>query len=115
MAVVLRRLGKPRRVVYAIVVKKYALNLMAFGQGRHHELPAQPGDDPSLPKYIEFLKAQVRELCTNYGEIHGFWWDMNVDKHVDRSINALIRQLQPKAVINDRGYDEGDFGTPERD
>ncbi len=84
-------------------------------QGRHHELPPQPGDDPSLPKYLEFLKAQVRELCTNYGEIHGFWWDMNVERHIDRSINALIRQLQPKAVINDRGFDEGDFGTPERD
>jgi len=84
-------------------------------QGRHHELPPQPGDEPSLPKYLEFLKAQVRELCTNYGEIHGFWWDMNVDHHVDRSINALIRQLQPKAVINDRGFDAGDFGTPERD
>jgi len=84
-------------------------------QGRHHELPPQAGDDPSLPKYLEFLKAQVRELCTNYGELHGFWWDMNVDKHIDRSIDDLIRQLQPKAVINDRGFDEGDFGTPERD
>jgi alpha-L-fucosidase len=84
-------------------------------QGRHHELPPQPGDDPSLPKYLEFLKAQVRELCTNYGELHGFWWDMNVDQHVDPSINAMIRRLQPKAVINDRGFDEGDYGTPERD
>ena len=84
-------------------------------QGRHHELPAQPGDQPNLPKYTEFVKAQIRELCTNYGEIHGIWWDMNVDKLIDRSISALIRQLQPNAVINDRGYDEGDFGTPERD
>jgi alpha-L-fucosidase len=84
-------------------------------QGRHHELPPQAGDDPSLPKYLEFLKAQVRELSTHYGELHGFWWDMNVDKHVDRSINSLIRHLQPKAVIYDRGFDEGDFGTPERD
>ena len=84
-------------------------------QGRHHELPPQAGDDPSLPKYLDFLKAQVRELCTNYSEIHGFWWDMNVDQHIDHSINNLIRQLQPKAVINDRGFDEGDFGTPERD
>lgn len=84
-------------------------------QGRHHELPPQPGDQPDLLKYLEFLKAQVRELCTNYGELHGFWWDMNVDKHVDRSINQMIRQLQPKAVINNRGFDDGDFGTPERD
>lgn len=84
-------------------------------QGRHHELPPQPQDQPDLMKYLEFLKAQARELCTNYGEIHGFWWDMNVDKHVDPSINDMIRKLQPKAIINNRGFDEGDFGTPERD
>jgi alpha-L-fucosidase len=40
---------------------------------------------------------------------------MNVDEHVDPSINNMIRELQPAAVINNRGYDEGDFGTPERD
>jgi alpha-L-fucosidase len=84
-------------------------------QGRHHELPPQPGDRPDYPKFLEFLKAQVRELCTGYGEIHGFWWDMNVERTVDRSINAMIRKLQPKAVINNRGFDEGDFGTPERE
>lgn len=84
-------------------------------EGRHHELPPQPGDRPNWENYLEFLQGQVRELSTNYGEIHGFWWDMNVPKHVDRSINDMIRRLQPKAVINDRGFDEGDFGTPERD
>lgn len=84
-------------------------------EGRHHELPPQPGDQPDWLKYLEFLRGQVRELCTNYGEIHGLWWDMNVPKHVDRSISQMIRSLQPKAVINNRGFDEGDFGTPERD
>jgi alpha-L-fucosidase len=84
-------------------------------EGRHHELPPQPNDQPDWYKYLEFLKAQVRELCTNYGEIHGFWWDMNVPEHKDSSINAMIRTLQPNAVINNRGFDEGDFGTPERD
>jgi alpha-L-fucosidase len=85
-------------------------------QGRHHELAApEQGDRPDWGLYMEFLKAQVRELCTNYGDIHGFWWDMNVPKHKDPSINAMIRKLQPKAVINNRGFDDGDFGTPERD
>ncbi|MCK5839498.1 MAG: alpha-L-fucosidase, partial [Bacteroidales bacterium] len=85
-------------------------------KGRHHELPGpENGDKPAWDKYMEFLKAQVRELCTDYGEIHGFWWDMNVPKHKDTSINEMIRKLQPKAVINNRGFDEGDFGTPERD
>jgi len=84
-------------------------------QGRPHELDAQPGDDPDLQKYLVFLKGQVRELCTKYVELGAFWWDMNVDEHVDPSINDMIRELQPDAVINNRGYDEGDFGTPERD
>ena len=84
-------------------------------QGRHHELPPQPKDSPDWDKYMEFLKEQVRALCTNYGEIHGFWWDMNVPVYKDPSVNAMIRKLQPKAVINNRGFDEGDFGTPERD
>ena len=84
-------------------------------EGRHHELPGpEPGDEPSWPKYMEFLREQVRELCTNYGQIHGIWWDMNVPKHVDPSIHAMIRELQPQAVINDRGFGEGDYGTPER-
>ncbi len=84
-------------------------------QGRHHELPPQPQDSPDWEKYMLFLKEQVRELCTNYGEIHGFWWDMNVPVYKDPSVNNMIRKLQPKAVINNRGFDEGDFGTPERD
>ncbi len=85
-------------------------------QGRHHELPApEPGDKPDWDAYLEFLKKQVSELCSNYGAIHGFWWDMNVSGYKDPSINAMIRKLQPQAVINDRGFDAGDFGTPERD
>ena len=84
-------------------------------QGRAHELPPQLQDQPDWNKYVAFLKAQVRELCTNYGEINGFWWDANSLEIKDPSINQMIRDLQPNAVINNRGFDEGDFGTPERD
>jgi alpha-L-fucosidase len=84
-------------------------------QGRSHELEPQPGDHPDLARYVEFVRGQVRELCTNYGEIHCFWWDMNVTGLVDPSMNDMIRKLQPRAVINNRGFDKGDFGTPERD
>ena len=84
-------------------------------QGRHHELPGpEPGDTQRFDVYLEFLREQVRELCTNYGEIHGWFWDMNVPEHRDESLNRMIRQLQPSCAINNRGYDEGDYGTPER-
>jgi len=85
-------------------------------QGRHHELSGpEPGDQPDWDRYMEFLMAQVKELCTSYGIIHGFWWDMNVPGYKDPSVNEMIRKLQPVAVINNRGFDDGDFGTPERD
>jgi alpha-L-fucosidase len=84
-------------------------------EGRHHEIPPQPDHAPDWAQYVDYLRGQVRELCTAYGPIHGIWWDMNVPQHRDPSVNAMIRELQPAAVINNRGFDEGDFGTPERD
>jgi alpha-L-fucosidase len=85
-------------------------------QGRHHELAGpEPGDEPDWEQYMEYLRAQVRELCTNYGEVSHFFWDMNVPKHVDPTVNGMLRSLQPNMVINDRGFDDGDFGTPERE
>ncbi len=85
-------------------------------QGRHHELVGpEAGDRPDGDAYLAYLKAQVRELCTNYGRISHFFWDMNVPEWRDPSINAMIRSLQPEVVINDRGFDPGDFGTPERE
>jgi alpha-L-fucosidase len=75
----------------------------------------QPGDTPDEARFITFLKAQVTELCTRYGRLHAFWWDGNPAGWRDPSINALIRRLQPHILINNRGFSEGDFGTPERD
>jgi alpha-L-fucosidase len=84
--------------------------------GRNYELPApEAGDEPDEEKYMDFLRTQVRDLCTNYGTIHGFWWDGMMFGRKDPSVNAMIRSLQPAAVINGRGFDEGDFATPERD
>ncbi len=87
-------------------------------QGRNYELTGpEPGDEPDVTKYIEFVKAQINELCTNYGKIHGFWWDANghTINVQDESVNNLIRSLQPGIIINNRGFDNGDFSTPERD
>ncbi|HPO13287.1 MAG TPA: alpha-L-fucosidase [Candidatus Hydrogenedentes bacterium] len=100
--------------LYYSVVDMHHPNYPNEGRSYEYEKPA-PGDQPDLSKYLAFLRAQVTELCTNYSAIHGFWWDGNVVKYQDPSYNALIRSLQPQAVINNRGFDAGDFSTPERD
>lgn len=85
-------------------------------QGRHHEMfGPRAGDEPNLEKYLEFVKNQIKELCTNYGEISQFFWDINVVEWYEPEVNEMIRSLQAKAVINDRGPDQGDFQTPERE
>ncbi len=84
--------------------------------GRSHELSGpKPGDTPDIERYYnEFVLKQIKELCTNYGTISHFFWDMNTAEYKDEKINNLIRKLQPDAIINDRGPDSGDFSTPER-
>ena len=99
-------------VVYYSVVDWYQPTYPNIG--RHHEIITDPaGHD--MAKYVDFVKEQIREICTNYGTIHGIWWDMNVPEYKDRSVHELIRELQPLAVINNRGFGNGDFSTPERD
>jgi len=84
-------------------------------QGRHHEMfGPRAGDEPDIEKYMDYVRKQIGELCSNYGEIHQIFWDVNVLEYYDPSINEMIRSLQPAAVINDRGPDAGDFTTPER-
>ena len=63
--------------------------------------------------YIEFMKAQLTELLTNYGEIGGIWFDGQWDQHewdgkrfgklkADfklKEVYELIHKLQPQALI----------------
>ena len=99
-------------VVYYSVVDWYQPTYPNIG--RHHEIVTDP-DGHDMAEYVDFVKEQMREICTNYGTIHGIWWDMNVPEYKDQSVHELIRELQPLAVINNRGFGDGDFSTPERD
>ena len=63
--------------------------------------------------YIEFMKAQLTELLTNYGKIGGIWFDGQWDQHewdgkrfgkikADfklKEVYELIHKLQPQALI----------------
>ena len=62
----------------------------------------------------------VKELMTNYGKIDFLWWDSAWYKgmyHADmwrtKEIEAMVRDLQPGILINNRAGLPGDFDTPE--
>lgn len=79
-----------------------------------HQWGAKYKNQVDTVKLREFIKAQITELLTNYGPIYTFFWDIPPGIE-DPSLNDLVRELQPDIYINDRGWSEGDFSTPERE
>lgn len=79
-----------------------------------HQWYAKNKHKPNLEAYKEYVKNQITELLTNYGNIYTLFWDIP-PRIKDESINELVRKLQPGIFINNRGFDDGDFATPERD
>ena len=95
-----------------------------------------------MEAYVPWMKAQLKELLTNYGEIGALWFDgdweecWTHERAVD--LDNYLRRLQPSIIINNRidigrtvlkesqqlkrgnmpgltreGAFRGDFGTPE--
>jgi alpha-L-fucosidase len=59
-------------------------------------------------RYLEYYHGQVRELCENYGEIGGFWFDGWWDRpDADWRLNELyemIHELQPSALVGNNHH-----------
>jgi alpha-L-fucosidase len=78
----------------------------------HHPLRELPEEHPSrkdrsLPRYIDYLHGQVRELLTNYGKIDLLWFDYSFGDKRGKAWRAddmhrMVRQLQPDILMNDR-------------
>ncbi len=81
--------------------------------------PSMKKNAPIADEFIDFLKAQLTELCTNYGKIAGIWfdgdWDHTAEQWRSEELVELVYSLQPHALVNNRlgGY-PGDFATPEQ-
>jgi alpha-L-fucosidase len=59
-------------------------------------------------RYVAYYQGQVRELCTNYGEIGGFWFDGWWDRsQADWDLEGayrIIHELQPGALIGNNHH-----------
>lgn len=68
-------------------------------------------------RFLPFMFGQVRELLTNYGRIDLLWfdgqWEHRAEEWRAAELAAMIRELQPDIVINDR-LPGGDYDTPEQ-
>ena len=86
----------------------------------HHPDREQPGvtnEGRDFDRYLDYMHAQIRELCTNYGKIDIFWFDFSYDQMKGEAWRAtklvrMVRSLQPGVLIDNRleGSGEG-FGS----
>jgi alpha-L-fucosidase len=67
--------------------------------------------------YLAYLKTQVRELLTHYGQVDIFWFDglhKSAKDYDAEALNKMIHELQPRILINNRDALPEDFDTPEQ-
>ena len=89
-----------------------------FPRGRTGTKIPGRSDNGDWSKYIAFMKAQLTELLTNYGEIAGIWFDghwdqkawdgkrfgkLQVDWHYEE-LYQLIHDLQPQCLIGNNHH-----------
>ncbi len=59
-------------------------------------------------RYVAYYQGQVRELCTNYGQIGGIWFDGLWDRpDADWDLSGtyrLIHELQPGALVGNNHH-----------
>jgi len=86
----------------------------APGGGRGPETD-ENGNKVSFKEYFyNKCKPQVKEICTNYGQIDFVWFDTPGDmpKEYVVELANMVRELQPKAMMCSRvGYGMGDYAS----
>lgn len=75
-------------------------------------------DEEARKRFVAYTHGLIRELLTNYGKIDILWYDVSwpLDRKGWESdkMDAMVRQLQPEIIVNNRNQMPGDFSTPEQ-
>ncbi len=90
-------------------------------------------DGADFSRYLDYMKAELKELLENYGDIGVLWfdgeWERTWNARYGKEIYEYCRSIQPDVIINNRigagrielgetlkdAVTGGDFGTPEQE
>jgi alpha-L-fucosidase len=76
------------------------------------------GDDQARVRFMDYTHALLRELMTQYGKIDVLFYDLpqcySAAEWRSVELNAMVRQLQPQIIINNRAMTTEDYATPEQ-
>ena len=87
---------------------------------RNHPMrddPAYSNEGRDFGRYLDYMYAQVRELCSNYGRLDLLWFDFSYDQLRGEAwrgaeLMEMVRSLQPGVVVNNRLEVSGEgFGS----
>ena len=87
---------------------------------RNHPMrsdPACSNEGRDFDRYLDYMHAQVRELCSNYGRLDLLWFDFSYDRLRGEAWRAtalmeMVRALQPGVIIDNRLEVSGEgFGS----
>lgn len=117
------RCGPGRDLVaeYVAAARRYGLRVGFYYSlmDWHHPDGARCAHDKQARKrFLDYTQGCVRELCSNYGKVDILWYDVpwplqNAREWDSYRMNAMVRELQPDILINNRSRLDEDFGTPE--
>jgi len=92
--------------------------------GHHPQRGSTTTGDRDISKYRRYLHGQVRELLTGFGKLDYLFFDFtypdlpgggkSAADWGSGELLAMVRELQPDAIVNDRLGIPGDFVTPEQ-
>ena len=90
-----------------------------YGDANHpmRDNPACGNEGRNFGRYLDYLHAQVRELCTNYGKLDVLWFDFSYgelrgEAWRGTALMEMVRSLQPEVVVDNRLEVSGEgFGS----
>ena len=69
--------------------------------------PTSWPDEAARRRFVEYYRAQLRELMTEYGTIDLLWYDGCIPDPLEGAqTNAMVRSLQPGILINSRNGEQ---------
>jgi alpha-L-fucosidase len=75
-------------------------------------------DEGARRRFVDYIHGQIHELLSNYGKIDVLWydvaWPLEAAGWESEKMNAMVFQLQPEIIVNNRNKLDGDFATPEQ-
>ena len=77
--------------------------------------PRQWDSEAHRLRYIDYYRAELRELMTNYGKIDLLWYDGCAPSGLDGDVtNDMVRRWQPDIILNGRLGSNGDYVCSEQ-